>query len=269
MGNWESNDCHALWIGDKLPPLAKGCLMSFARLGHRVVLHSYNSFIDLPPGIEVSDAAKVLPKERIVRHAKSGSPSLFSNYFRYALSKKVGGFWIDCDLYCIRPLEFDGNPIFAWQDQQFINGAVLRFGEVCPMRDDLTQLFENPRAKFPWIRKRSRRRARLRSILYRGPYISYLPWGCTGPNAITWMAHKHDMAKLALGPSVFYPLTMAQSGRLADADFDVSETLAPESVTIHLWNELIKGRLANPDPGSFLDRLYKEAEGGPPALVVR
>ncbi|MBC6417071.1 MAG: galactosyltransferase Lgt5, partial [Rhodospirillales bacterium] len=134
--------CHALWIGERLPPLARACLGSFLRFGHRVVLYSYGPLADLPDGIELKDAASVVRPERIVRHARTKSPALFANHFRYKLLEREPGYWIDCDLYCIRPLSIAENPVFGWQDRQYINNALLRFDAGSPLLASLTALYE-------------------------------------------------------------------------------------------------------------------------------
>ena len=55
-------DVHALWIGPDLPPRAAGCLNSFARAGHRVVLHSYARLAGVPDTITTDDADAIVPR---------------------------------------------------------------------------------------------------------------------------------------------------------------------------------------------------------------
>ncbi len=260
--------CHALWIGDRLPPLAKGCLGSFVRQGHKVVLHSYKDLDNVPAGVEVRDAALVIPQDKIIRHAKTNSPSLFSNYFRYKLWEQDQGYWIDCDLYCIRPIHIEDNPVFGRQDNGLINGAILRLDADCPLRTSLLRLFEDKTAEFPWIRPRARIRARIKSMLFGKPKIAYMPWGSCGPNAITWLARHHKLDGKALAEEVFYPLPLAKAPLLSESSFDIGPEIKTNSLTIHLWNEVIGPKRDKPDPGSFLDRLYREADGGAPAFVV-
>jgi hypothetical protein len=60
---------HAFWIGGGLGPMHVACLKSFVRIGHRTVLHVYDDPADAPPGIELADAAKILPRDRIITHS--------------------------------------------------------------------------------------------------------------------------------------------------------------------------------------------------------
>jgi len=233
-----------------------------------VVLYSYGPLAGLPDGIEMKDAASVVPPERIVRHAKTKSPALFSNYFRYKLLERAAGYWIDCDLYCIRPLSIAENPVFGWQDRQHINGAVLRFDAGSRLLASLTALYEDKEPAFPWVTRKNRLRAQLKSLMTGQPTIAHLPWGSLGPNAITYLAKQQGQAERAQPTDVFYPLPWERAQHLAEAGFDLDRFIAPTSLTIHLWNEAIGPKRDKPDPGSFLARLYREADGGPPAFTV-
>ena len=73
---------NAIWIGPELGQVYRACLSSFVRNGHRVVLHCYERPRDTPADIEFADANDLLPESRMVRHRKSGCPSLFSDLLR-------------------------------------------------------------------------------------------------------------------------------------------------------------------------------------------
>ncbi|MEO1191803.1 MAG: hypothetical protein AAFY02_08610 [Pseudomonadota bacterium] len=262
------DDCHSLWIGPRLPPLAQACLMSFLRHGHRVALHCYEPVVDVPAGVEIRDAARILPKSAIIRHYQTNSPSLFSNYWRYKMMESLKGYWIDCDVYCLRPFDYESDPVFGWQQNDVINGAVLRLIPGSPFHRDAIKVFEDKRPEMPWFSKDQMRRAKLRSFFYRRHLLSVLPWGSTGPRAITYLARKHDEAKKALPVAAFYPLHYEDSGKLLRADFNLSDLVTEETRAVHLWNETLLRKDNPPEPGSFLDRIVKELEGGPPAMTL-
>jgi len=262
----DKSDCHSLWIGADLPPTAQACLRSFLRHGHRVILHSYRPLASLPHGVERRDAAEVLPQRAIVRHHRSGSVSLFSNYFRYKLAERVRGFWIDCDVYCVRPFDFAWDTVFGWEDETQINGAVLRLVPGSPLQRDLVALFETPTARFPWFSPSQRLRARLRSLYYRKPQIALLPWGAAGPRALTWLVAKHGLHDQAQPTDVFYPVGYDGAANLRRAAFDVASATTERTVAVHLWNQLLTVEGKPAEPGSFLARLAAEAESGQPAL---
>src|SRR4051794_39198783 len=90
--------CHAFWVGARLSAIAHACLASFVRIGHRVVLHSYDSVDNLPRGVECADANAIVPRHHLFVHVDTGSYSLFSDYFRYQLLARNPGVYVDCDV---------------------------------------------------------------------------------------------------------------------------------------------------------------------------
>lgn len=91
---------NTIWIGLELGPIHVECLKSFLKHWHRVVLHVYEEPVDLPFGIELSDANELLPRELIFTNRKTGSYAPFSDLLRYELLYKGLGLYVDCDIYC-------------------------------------------------------------------------------------------------------------------------------------------------------------------------
>jgi len=264
----DPSDCHTLWIGDCLPPMARACLRSFLRHGHRTILHTYAPLEGVPAGVEVRDAARILPDSAIIRYHRSRSVAIFANYFRYKLALRDRGFWVDCDMYCVRPMDFADDPVFGFQDDRELNNAVLRLEPHSALLADLLALFEERRAAFPWLKRDQRLRASLRALYHRTPRIAHLPWGSTGPKALTWIARKHGLLAKAQPRAVFYPLIYLDYGELGSSRFDLASVIEPDTVAVHLWNQQLKQMRQGPEPGSFLARLADEARGGPPALAI-
>src|SRR5690606_2869061 len=94
--------------------------------GHSVFLHTYNEIEDLPQGVVILDANLIIPKNKIIKHKKTGSYALFSDIFRYELLKKIDGLYVDCDVYCLKPIEKpESGYLLSFEDDKLINGAVL------------------------------------------------------------------------------------------------------------------------------------------------
>jgi glycosyltransferase involved in cell wall biosynthesis len=112
---------HGLWIGPKLSPLELLTLNSFVRWGHEFNLWLYDPpETPLPAGVHPRDATRILPRERIFRKRMrdpetgvgKGSVSPFSDLFRYKLLYELGGVWVDMDVTCLRPFNFDNEYVF-------------------------------------------------------------------------------------------------------------------------------------------------------------
>lgn len=253
-------DCNSLWIGARLGAVERACLRSLLRQGHRVVLWCYDPPEGLPAGVELRDAATIVPRDRITAH-RSGSPALFANLFRYELQRRGLGLWVDCDIYALAPLSGAASSVFGWENDGKINTAVLGLPADSPLLPPLVSLFEETQVP-PWLPPLARAAAWLR--LKRGGRtgLASMPWGSAGPHAFTWLARREGLDAVALPAPVFYPVPWQQAGWIRDPQVGLEQLVARETRAVHLWNELIKGYKDAPAaPGSFLARLH--AEGAP------
>lgn len=96
----------SLWIGNKLSNMEKLSIKSFIDNGHIYHLYTYGEIEGIPEGTIVKDGNEILDKSEIFTY-KNGSYSAFSNLFRFTLLYKKGGYWVDTDFVCIKPMYFD------------------------------------------------------------------------------------------------------------------------------------------------------------------
>lgn len=250
--------CCALWIGGNLGPIAAACLASFTRRGHRVVLYCYDAPKDVPPGIEVADAATVLPADRLFRHKATGSYAIFADYFRYELLRRGLGVWIDCDVYCVRPIELGNGHVYGWQAMQSINNAVLGLPADSPVLPQLTAIFTTQSPVMPWFpvqAQQSLTAAKLSGAVFGA---ADLPWGATGPLALTYVLLQAGLARHARPRAVFYPIGSENVAPFIQRGVDFASHIAPETLTVHLWNEILRKRLGDVERGSAIDRLMSD-----------
>jgi hypothetical protein len=119
----------SFWYGDALSPYELLCLKSFVDHGHAVDLYTYDVQLVVPDGVRVCNAAELIREDEVFVYQADGfgkgSPSAFSNLFRYKLLAEKGGWWIDTDLVCLT----DRIPVVNEfrQDADLVNGAVLFF----------------------------------------------------------------------------------------------------------------------------------------------
>src|ERR1043165_6249395 len=97
-----------LWIGPRLSAMEQLCINSFLRHGHEGHLYADGGGDARPAGTVVRDGREILPAERIFFYSDHDSPSGFANFFRYKLLLDRGGWWVDTDMVCLRPFDFDG-----------------------------------------------------------------------------------------------------------------------------------------------------------------
>ena len=232
---------NAIWIGPKLGEIQAACLRSFARGGHRTVLHCYGAPSDVPKGVEVADAARFLPERQLIRHRATGSFALFSDLLRYEILRAGLGLYVDCDMFCIRAIE-DEDYIFGWSGPKTLNNAVLKLPADSSCLMDLCRIGE---ARFvpPWFSLRHRLGLQVRRLVGRSvPPIEDLPWGSTGPKALTYYALKHGIDRHAKDKKVFYPMDAHEIALLFDPARSLNDMISPGTVAIHLYNEYFRRR---------------------------
>lgn len=85
----------SLWVGDRMSKIQQLCLSSFVAYGHSVSLFVYGNRDDVPPGVMVRDASKIMPLDNI------GHLAHFADVFRFNMVQQTGIGWIDADTLCL------------------------------------------------------------------------------------------------------------------------------------------------------------------------
>lgn len=252
------SDCVTLWIGDSLGPVERACFRSVLRQGHGLALYCYGEPAGVPRGVEIRDAAAVLPESDILYHRSTRSPALFSDWFRFELQRLGLGTWIDTDLYLIGPLDLESDYLLAEEEPGLINGSVLRLPRDSPILPGLLEPFER-RITPDWLPWHHYLAARLRETIKGEADLSRLPWGSVGPYALTALARRHGLYSLAYPPEVFQPVPWDRADWILDPRTRLEDVATERTVGIHLANQFIKRFKDSPAPaGSFLSRLQAE-----------
>lgn len=248
--------CNTLWIGATLGPVERACMLSVMRQGHRMVLWCYRIPDDVPSGVEIADAAQILAETNVIFHAH-GSPSLFSNWFRYELLRRGKGIWVDADLYLLKPLP-DLDILMGLEDAATIGSAVLRLPQDSLMLPPLLSLFDE-REVPPWLPVRSRLAGRWRRLMTGKVGLHKMPWGVAGPRALTAIARGCGLFDQALPREVFYPVHWTEAEWIFAPGERIEDRVGTATIAVHLWNERIRHAKHRTASGNFLARLHIEA----------
>lgn len=232
---------HALWIGSTLGKISRACLRSFVMRGHTVLLHSYSIISDVPEGVQCVDANKIIPKDKIFKHNQTGSYALFSDLFRYELLRTVSGIYVDCDVYCLKPLIIpESNYLLGYESDGKINGAVLALPQESALLDLLLNAAYNPFFVPPWYEESRKKRLRFKKILGLGKHISDMPWGVIGPDAITYFVNELNLLDQVQPIDIFYPIHYQSIRQLLDPHLDIQDITSSRTICIHLYNEMLR-----------------------------
>lgn len=250
---------HALWIGDRLGKISSSCLRSFVLRGHKVLLHTYGEILDLPEGVQCVDANAIIPKNKIFKHNRTGSYALFSDVFRYELLKQVSGVYVDCDVYCLKPVIIPpSNYLLGFESNNKINGAVLALPHESQLLTSLLNAAYNPFFVPPWYKKSRQRRLKLKKTFGIGQNIADMPWGVIGPDAITYFVKELNLLNQVQPIDIFYPVHYDCINLLTDPQLNIEDVTSSRTSCVHLYNEILRAiDIDKIDENCILAKMFK------------
>src|SRR4029077_3324607 len=137
----------SLWIGERLSKIELLAIQSFLSNGHEYHLYVYSDVGEVPSGVILKDAASIIPRNLIF--TTSGSLSIFSDWFRNELLLAGGGYWVDLDVVCLKPLRFEDPIVIGKEDCSKANPAVMRFPKGHEITRALADLAKEPNRPMP------------------------------------------------------------------------------------------------------------------------
>jgi hypothetical protein len=225
------------WHGSPLSAYQLLCLRSFVDRGHAVEVFSYDPSLAVPNGVLCRDADEIWPTDRVMHYQigfGTGSPSLHSDLFRYAMLYRLGGWWIDMDVVLLRT-ELPEQPIyFARENTEYIVTGTLKF----PPRHDLLADCVRECAKVG----------------------ETATWGQTGSRLFEPLVKKYGLEPLAQTYETTYPIPWRQIAILFDpARAEEVGIRCAHASFLHLYNEIWRQSQIpldlRPPEGSYLDML--------------
>ena len=236
---------NALWIGNPLTKVEHLCLKSFVENGHTVHLYTYDKIGNIPDGVIIKDGNEILDKSEIYTY-KNGSVSAFSNLFRFTVLYKKGGYWIDTDLLCVKPINYKEEFVFSSETNSNYN-----------VNNITSSFIKLPKGSKEALEAINILKERKKDVL-----SGKIHWG-EGPRTVKHIVKKFNLEKYILPwqstCSCFYdhwPSIFDTRYNFPQAICKV-EDIPPEMSCIHLWNELLRSKNVNKndtfDPNSLFE----------------
>jgi len=263
----------SLWIGGQLSWLEQLCLVSFAHAGHKTILYSYSHIDNVPNEVEQRSAEEIFPSDPMHKHKRTGSPAIHADLFRLNLLKKTDQIWVDADMYCSQPFDFDSNCVFGWEKPGLICNAVLGLPKDSPALNAMLDFFKDEYAIGPWLKPEQQAELRAERDAGKPVHMTEQSWGFTGPAAVTWFLQRSGEVEHARPEVTFYPVSFKDRNKMILTRFKIGQKLTPETYGVHFWARRMKPRLEEkhegvPRHGSYMDGLIKKHGINPQAAPI-
>lgn len=213
----------SLWIGDKLSLMEITCINSFIHHGHEFHLYTYNIVKNVPWKCIVKDANEILPESKIFYYTTAagtgkGSPSAFSNMFRYKMLFDKGNYWVDMDMICTKHFDFTQNYVFSSEIKyiedkeigQIVNSGIIK----APKKSEF---------------------ARYCYQVCLSKDLSAIKWGEIGPSLVKESIAKHKLQQYILSYDAFCPISYAHMSYITEPH--KFKNISQTTYSVHLWHE--------------------------------
>ena len=224
----------SLWIGDTLSTMEQMAIASHHKHGHTYHLYSYQQVQGLPQGAILKDAREILPESEVFSYRTGpgkGSFSAFSNVFRYKLVLERGNWWVDTDVVCLKPFEFDAGCVIASER--------TKEGGQYPTSCAFFAYANSEFMQFCYERAASVDK-------------ETVGWGTIGPKLIAESVLKLNLQQYVVPPRVFCPVDWFNCHHILE-----DKPIPDESYAIHLWNEMWRRAGINKD-AKFQPCIYEK-----------
>jgi hypothetical protein len=126
---------NAFYQGERLTKLDLLTIESFLKQEHSFNLFTYNKEIkpQLPGAVILRDANEIMDKDKVFYYKGNGdcvknSISGFSDIFRYYLLYKVGGWYVDMDVTCLKSFdEIDSDIVLRPHNKTKVVANIIKF----------------------------------------------------------------------------------------------------------------------------------------------
>lgn len=194
----------------------RACLASFAAHGHSLRLYTYERQLDVPVGVELADAATVIPRtERdAFFEAAPGRVTQFANGFRYRLLNEHGGWWVDTDVMCLSAKVPEVEIVLGREHGDFVGNAIMRFPSGHPLLAEAERFWREN-----W---------------------AVDTWAFTGPHLVSRLAREFDLGSVVASQADLYPVAWPHALELFDPArrSEINRAIA-EKPFLHIWLSML------------------------------
>jgi hypothetical protein len=248
----------SFWIGDALGDYDRLCLASWRALGHPVTIYAYAALAGVPPGVDVADAAAIVPKETLFDRAPGISHAMRADVFRMAGIAAGCGVWCDTDVLLLRPLPQFRDVLVGRERGGHLCNAVLGARTDLPMMRAVVDAFVALRAP-SWGRPKLLVRRALRRFRGAAADASDYPMHTWGRHALAHFVDGAALRDQALPQTAFYhPIAYGDAAFADPASAALEDD--PAVIGLHCFSRA-RSLYARVEPASLVGRARTRLEG--------
>ncbi|MTJ05207.1 MAG: hypothetical protein FH759_11025 [Sediminimonas qiaohouensis] len=251
-----------LWIGGALSWMEQLCLKSFVDQGQKITLFSYEEIPNVPEGVIHRDGREVIDTDDFIKYESKDSFALFADLFRlHMIKQNPGMIWIDTDVYCHRPMEYDSDYVMGFElpGEYRVNNAVLGLPADSLILNDMLSFTEDRYSVAPFLPKKKQKEFRAAREAGHPVHVSQQPWGVWGPMMVTHFTHAHGLTDKVQPLDAFYPVTFRNRMKFLQRASVAEGMISERTTALHLWasnkREMGKRHDGLPPKGSYLEML--------------
>lgn len=234
-----------LWMEGPLSYLEVLCIRSFIDAGHEVVLFHYGPLSNVPNGVQLEDAARIMARgENDLVHKRTGSFALQSEAFRYRMLASEGDMiWADTDAYCLRPFESKTGYFLGWETMRYISAGVLSLPQGSETLEALLSLTSDP-YPIPTFYGPDYEQELIAARESGTPlHVTKQPLGVWGPHALTHFLQQTGEDIYALPCEALYPFSFGDRRQMLRRGFNADDLITNDTCSIHLFGRRLRKRL--------------------------
>ena len=265
-----------LWIGGPLSWMEQLCLKSFVERGQTITLFSYEDIPNVPNGVIRRDGREVLDTDDFIKYEQKNSFALFADWFRlHMIKQNPGMIWVDTDVYCARPMDYDSDYIFGYElpGSDRVNNAVLGAPADSPLLAQMLAFTSDRYSIAEFLPKGQKAKMRRQAERGKPVHITQQPWGVWGPMMLTHFVHANGLSDKVQPLNAFYPVTFRDRTTFMRRAALAEGLITDETTALHLWASN-KRQLGNfhaglPPPGSYFEKLVRAHDINPHLAPIK
>lgn len=250
----------SLWVGSEMSYIEILCIRSFLDAGHRFRLYTLGPLVNIPEGVEVSDATEILAPPFETGPRLRHHNAVYCDLFRLELLSQRNEVWVDCDAYCLRPFKRKSGYYLGYESSKGktnVANGVLGLPRSSPALAAARSHSQEKSPVPPFFDDAERERlSRLKSEGYVWGYHN-LTWGASGPMLIDHFLQESGEIEMAEEPAVYYPGPRPFRRPLLRVPPEMNRIETPVTLSVHIFGKtkrfLLNDHDGIPPKGSWLD----------------